>query len=101
MKPIRNRSRRVKTMYLLEGGQMDPNDLHDIPTTCPVTGGPLHVSELTSMEGGITIHGKFKLPPTSRLTKDQQDFLEVFLRARGVISTVEKELSLSNPTVRG
>lgn len=79
---------------------MDERDLHDIPTSCPVTGGPLFVSELTSMESGITIHGKFKLPETSRLSKDQRDFLEVFLRSRGVISTVEKELNLSYPTVR-
>ncbi|MBS1721444.1 MAG: DUF2089 domain-containing protein [Armatimonadetes bacterium] len=75
-------------------------DLHDIPTNCPVTGGPLYVSELTSAEGGITIHGKFKLPATARLSKEQRDFLEVFLRSRGVISTVEKELNLSYPTVR-
>jgi len=79
---------------------MEQKDLHDIPTTCPVTGGPLYVSELTSVEGGITIKGKFKLPPTSRLNKEQREFLEVFLRARGVISTVEKELNLSYPTVR-
>lgn len=79
---------------------MDERDLHDIPTSCPVTGGPLYVSELTSMESGITIHGKFKLPETSRLSKEQRDFLEVFLRSRGVISTVEKELNLSYPTVR-
>lgn len=79
---------------------MDERTLHDIPTSCPVTGGPLYVSELTSVEGGITIRGKFKLPGTSSLTKDQKDFLEVFLRSRGVISTMEKELNLSYPTVR-
>src|SRR5262249_46641286 len=79
---------------------MEMKDLHDIPTNCPVTGGPLFVSEVTSMQGDVTIRGRFKLPATSRLSKEQQDFLEGFLRARGVISTVEKELNLSYPTVR-
>jgi len=79
---------------------MDDKELHDIPTSCPVTDGPLYVSELTSVKSGITIRGKFKLPEISRLNKEQRDFLEVFLRSRGVISTVEKELNLSYPTVR-
>lgn len=79
---------------------MDEKELHEIPTNCPVTGGPLYVSELTSAKSGITIRGKFKLPPTSRLNQEQRDFLEVFLRSRGVISTVEKELNMSYPTVR-
>ncbi len=74
--------------------------LHDIPTKCPVTGGPLFVSELTSHDSGITIRGRFKLPAVSRLDPEQQRILEVFLRARGVISTMEKELGLSYPTVR-
>jgi hypothetical protein len=74
--------------------------LHDLPTRDPVTGGPLYVSEVTSMDGSVTIRGKFKLPSTTRLERDQQEFLEVFLRARGVIATMEKELGLSYPTVR-
>jgi hypothetical protein len=82
------------------GSPTDDRDLHDIPTKCPVTGGPLYVSELTSPLAGVKIQGKFRLPPTARLDKDQREFLEVFLRARGVISTMEKELSLSYPTVR-
>ena len=79
---------------------MDEKELHDIPTNCPVSGGALYVSELTSAKSGITIRGKFKLPEVSRLNSEQRDFLEVFLRSRGVISTVEKELNLSYPTVR-
>jgi len=75
-------------------------ELQDIPAKCPVTGGPLYVSELTSEDGSVTIRGKFRLPGASRLERDQQDFLDLFLRARGVISTVEKEMGLSYPTVR-
>ncbi|MBS1709582.1 MAG: DUF2089 domain-containing protein [Armatimonadetes bacterium] len=73
---------------------------HEIPAKCPVTGEPLYVSELTSYSGDIVMRGRFRLPQTTRLDQEQQRFLEVFIRARGVISTMEKELNLSYPTVR-
>lgn len=80
---------------------MSKEKLHDPPKLCPVTGEALIISELTAPESGISIRGRFKMPMTSRLDDEQQHFLEVFLRSRGVISTMEKELGISYPTVRG
>lgn len=80
---------------------MKHGDARPIPPLCPISGEPLYVSEITSSESGIVIRGKFVLPPTARLSPEQQQFLEVFLRARGVISTMEKELGVSYPTVKG
>lgn len=84
------------------GSQATPgaDGFHEIPAQCPVSGGPLYVSELTCEESGIVIRGKFRLPEHTALDEDKQAFLKVFLRARGVISTVEKELGISYPTVR-
>jgi hypothetical protein len=79
---------------------MADEKFHDIPAHCPITGEPLYVSELTSEKSGIVIRGKFHVPRAAGLDADQQKFLEVFLRARGVISTMEKELGISYPTVR-
>ena len=79
---------------------MGRETFHKIPAKCPVTGERLYVSELTSAETGVTIRGKFEVPTTAGLDSDQAHLLEVFLRARGVISTMEKELNLSYPTVR-
>lgn len=79
---------------------MARDEFHDIPGVCPVTGEPLYISELTSAESGVVIRGKFRLPRYAQLDKDQARLLEVFIRARGVISTMEKELGLSYPTVR-
>lgn len=76
------------------------NGYLEIPTKCPVSGGELYVSELTCEETGVTIRGKFRIPRNAALDEDKQEFLQVFLRARGVISTVEKELGISYPTVR-
>ncbi len=79
---------------------MGHRELYDLPLQCPVTGEDLYVSELTSEDSGITIRGRFRVPRIARLDREQQRFLEAFLRSRGVISTVEKELGMSYPTVR-
>ena len=79
---------------------MDSKELHRIPHTDPVGGGDLYVSELTSDKSGVTIRGKFAIPSYSKLDAEQSKFLETFLRCRGVISSVERELGISYPTVR-
>ena len=79
---------------------MPREEFYEAPGVCPITGEPLYISELTSVDSGITIRGKFKLPRYAQLDKDQANLLEVFIRSRGVISTMEKELNLSYPTVR-
>jgi len=79
---------------------MSKPKLHDIPNRDPVTGGELFISELTAEDSGIQIRGKFAIPRYSKLDKEQAKFLETFLRCRGMLSSVEKELGLSYPTVR-
>lgn len=79
---------------------MKKHELLAIPRICPLTGEELFVSELTSEKTGVTIRGRFELPEEDDLSEEMREFLVVFLRARGVISTMEKELGISYPTVR-
>lgn len=79
---------------------MAQKDFQDIPAECPISGRPLYVSELSSDDGSVTIRGRFQVPRVGTLDRQHSEFLEVFLRSRGVISTVEKELGISYPTVR-
>jgi hypothetical protein len=75
-------------------------NLHPLPAYDPVTGGPFHVTELTCDDSGVVLRGNFAIPRFARLDQEQSHFLEVFLRNRGVLSSVEKELGISYPTVR-
>jgi hypothetical protein len=67
---------------------------------CPSCQGSLSVSELKCPACAIAINGEFALPALLRLAPAQLDFVEVFLKNRGVIRDVERELGISYPTVR-
>ena len=62
--------------------------------------GDWHISEFTNDEAGLSVRGRFKMSPFQKLSGDQANFLITFLRCRGVITSVEKELGISYPTVR-
>ena len=50
---------------------------------------------------GSALQGNFTLGRLARLTREQLQFVEVFIRCRGKIKDVEEELGISYPTVVG
>jgi hypothetical protein len=72
----------------------------DVLGQCPVCGDELRVTRLACPSCQTAIEGNFSLGRLQRLSPDQLAFLEVFVRSRGVIREVEKELGVSYPTVR-
>ncbi len=79
---------------------MESAKAHPLPAGDPFSGGPLVVTELQNVESGITIRGRFEIPRFARLSPDQTRFLETFLRCRGMLNSVERELGISYPTAR-
>lgn len=67
---------------------------------CPVCGADMKVMELQCPNCNTGVSGRFDLGNFSRLTPDQLDFVEVFVKLRGNIKEVEEELGISYPTVR-
>ena len=67
---------------------------------CPSCDGNLTVARLRCSECAISIDGEFALPALLKLSGAQIDFVEVFIKNRGVIRDVERELGVSYPTVR-
>lgn len=67
---------------------------------CPSCDGNLVVSQLKCPSCEIAIDGEFAMPALLKLRRSQIDFVEVFLKNRGVIRDVERELGVSYPTVR-
>lgn len=67
---------------------------------CPVCESGMVVTELTCDSCGTAVRGRFQIPELCRLPDDLYQFLLVFVKNRGVIREVEKELGISYPTVR-
>jgi len=59
------------------------------------------VTELCCTDCKTTIKGNFALPTFALLAQEDENFLRVFLAARGNIKEVERQLNISYPTVKG
>ncbi|MEW6229244.1 MAG: DUF2089 domain-containing protein, partial [Bacillota bacterium] len=68
---------------------------------CPVCGEALDVARLSCPTCETSIEGRFETCKFCQLTNEQKDFVEIFIRSRGNIKEVERELGISYPTVRG
>jgi hypothetical protein len=73
---------------------------HDVISTCPVCASELAVTRLHCRACGTTLEGEFSVGRFGRLSKEQLALLESFLRSRGNLRDMERELGISYPTVR-
>ena len=69
-------------------------------TTCPVCQEKLTATRLHCRSCDTTIEGHFELGRLGRLSQEQLDFVEAFIRCEGKLNRLEKELELSYPTLR-
>jgi hypothetical protein len=74
---------------------------HDVISTCPVCSNELGITRLRCGSCGTTLEGDFSVGRFGRLNRDQVALLESFLRSRGNLREMERELGISYPTVRG
>ena len=73
---------------------------HDAIATCPICSGELAVTRLHCRSCGTTLEGDFSVGRFARLSREQFALLESFLRSKGNLKEMERELGISYPTVR-
>src|SRR6266511_4433811 len=66
---------------------------------CPVCSGPVHVTEIGCDSCGTHVTSDFEACRFCSLTQEQLQFVELFLRHRGNITSVGEALGISHPTV--
>ena len=71
-----------------------------IPTSCPSCGGALIVVKLQCLECGTEVTGAFHLCPVCQLEGDTRKLFDLFMKARGNLKQVQREMGFSYPTVR-
>lgn len=71
-----------------------------ILTKCPVCSENLFVTTLACDHCQTKIEGNFHLSKFNYLEQEQLYFIELFIKNRGNIKAIEKELNMSYPTVK-
>lgn len=74
--------------------------MQKVISRCPVCRGELTVARLKCDACDTVIENNFRLSKFDYLSDEELAFTETFLRCRGNIKEVEKELGISYPTVR-
>lgn len=87
---------KLKFQYFKEGENMRK----EVLGKCPVCGEALEVTRLSCNHCYTNIEGSFSLCKFCKLSDEQKNFVEVFIKNRGNIKEIEKELGISYPTVR-
>ena len=73
---------------------------YESPGRCPVCNEGLQIARLECPGCGTAMEGHFEQCRFCKLGKDQRQFAEVFIKCRGNIREVERDLGISYPTVR-
>ena len=72
----------------------------NIPQKCPSCSAPLVVTQLGCTSSGTGVVGRFELSPFSRLSNESLKFLETFVRNRGNVKEMEREMGESYWAIR-
>ena len=72
----------------------------EVTGRCPMCEAELVVTHLRCQQCGTGLDGVFQLTKFDRLSRGQLRFIETFIKNRGVIRDVEREMNISYPTVR-
>ncbi len=67
---------------------------------CPVCGAQMMAKVLHCPSCGTIMEGNFELGRLSRLSPEQVQFVEIFLRCEGKLNRVQKMLGISYPTAK-
>jgi len=73
---------------------------HTIPGECPVCNGELKIDSISCTECDMKMTGTFYVSGFSKLSPKQLEFVKAFIKCKGSIKEMEKELGISYPTVK-
>jgi len=76
-------------------------NMPEVVGKCPVCQSDLEVTELQCPSCHSRLSGRFDLCKFCKLTPEQKSFAETFIKNKGNIRDMERELGISYPTVRG
>ncbi len=67
---------------------------------CPSCGHGLQIERLSCASCGTVVEGTFRWPRLARLSRDDQELVELLILSSGSLKAVAKKLGISYPTMR-
>ncbi|KNF07130.1 hypothetical protein CLPU_23c00130 [Gottschalkia purinilytica] len=67
---------------------------------CPICSNKITITKLHCEYCDTTIEGSFYLCKFCQLNSEEKNFLEIFIKNKGNLKEIEKEMGLSYPTIR-
>jgi hypothetical protein len=74
--------------------------MRPVPSRCPFCQSELEIVRVHCPSCDSGFDGRFSLGGLAGLSKEQLEFINIFVRCEGKIKRVEQEMGLSYPTVR-
>lgn len=74
--------------------------MNEILGRCPVCNEKFVVTRLSCPKCGTAMEGEFAMCKFCYLSREQRSFIEIFIKCRGNLKEMEKELGISYPTIR-
>jgi hypothetical protein len=76
------------------------NDEKKLPTVCPSCGFDLTPKRLACSHCETLVEGTFELPVLVRLSHEDQEFVQNFVKSSGSLKDLARQYGVSYPTVR-
>ena len=67
---------------------------------CPYCEGSMEIERLRCSSCGVAVEGKISVPRLARLSPEDREFVELFVRSSGSLKAIANKLGISYPTVR-
>lgn len=71
-----------------------------ITAKCPCCSAKMEIERLKCTECEVTVEGSIPIPRLARLSAEDREFVELFVRSSGSLKAVAQKLGISYPTVR-
>lgn len=71
-----------------------------LTNTCPCCQATMEIEKLRCTSCDVTLEGRIPIPRLARLSADDREFVELFVRSSGSLKAVANKLGVSYPTVR-
>lgn len=74
--------------------------MEKLTSICPCCSGRMEIERLRCTACDVSIEGSIPIPRLARLSAEDREFVELFVRSSGSLKAVAGKLGISYPTVR-